>query len=418
MDYFRNPDETLQNLEAQFLALKDAESRDRYLRALHQTGQHPYWFQVRELMPRRDSPHYESATWETRPVTYDKHWRIQLQVPMLDGTIAKIWLGEIVCQESQGYLRGSVTSYRNLNSIDQWVENAENHVNSQKLAQATSEERRQILDREIARANWALSQILRGTGLVFNYKALINLDGVPLTWDPTQLLSRDHCTALNSPGHELATPDPSNLAESITTRPFDSNAQGSRSDDPWLELPDENFYLLDYLLEQFMGWLAQTVTAYGSRLRSAIIPLGPQLPTLLEGRWIAIYYWKVEEGTRGSEHYYYYDLDWYQDSSARFWRHDNDIGCADWGKGTAEGWGETPEIAMRMLQQRLKKKIDGMTKIAEKYGYHVLVEEKELPPGAPKRLQSIAQRRFPLILPESKGTWNAGMRYAPESGKE
>ena len=283
------------------------------------------------------------------------------------------------------------------------------------MSEATPEEQQQILDREIARANWALSQVLHGAGLASNQKALINLDGVPLTWDPTQLLSRAHCVALNSPGHDSARPiNQSLLADS----PFDSGAQGSRSDDPWIELPHEDFQIIDYLVERFLDWLAITNIAYGVYLRSAITPLGPQLPTLLEGRWIAIYYWKVEEGIRGSEHFYYYDLDWSQDISARFWRQDNDIGCADWGKGTIEGWGETPELARKMLQQRLAKKIDGMTKIAQKYGYQVLVEEKELPVGVPRKLQSIAQRRFPRTLSENQGTWKAGMKYAPEKGRE
>lgn len=340
--YRRNVDESLSNLHQLFLTTGDLQIRDQLIRSSHRTNQHPYWFQIREHLPRRDQVYYQPETWAERSLTQDKWWKIYLHVPLENGAEFIAWLGEIVCQEYMGFLRGTVNSFRNLLEFDNWVG-----------------EGPPISDRkkEIAQANRSLSKCLRGYGIAFQYKGIINIEGIPLNWNPTQLVLRTNVIELNHPDN----PD---LLPSNRLYFHDSNIQDPREDDPLIILPNSDFNLIDYLFAQFTSWLKVSDLKYAQKLRTQIFPLGPQFPTIMEGRWISLHYWKIhEEVQEAGWTNITYQVKWHDDYQARFWRWGHNIG--------SDQWGSEKIYAKKDLQE----KIEGMIAIAQKYGYRVLVKE-------------------------------------------
>lgn len=446
-NYRRNADVGSRELERRWKSTGDPEALNEYIAALFRAKQHPYWIRVREFMPRRDTPHYDSELisaerrwreaieqdpnqdwvpepelrlqtfshpggvipWIARPASKDRVWKFYLHIPMKDGTEFVAWLGKMTGYESKDgkALQCTVESFRNLFNFDSWAQHPEMHTRDP-----------DNLENETARSNLGLSKTLRNNGIAFHYKALMNID-VPLGWDPSDpILSFDRVAPLNE------CPSPQNPNRE---RPYNRNAQSCRDDEPPVVAPDGDFYITKYLFNRFYDWLSKTFTEYGQILFNETHLLDPQLPTIFEGRIIDLHYWKAGDDFREIEgtddpnapvyqqHRFVYETDyrvqWRGDFSTRFYRYSHDPGYADPNNAIRASnvvpLGESPETHEEVRQkarERLQKKIDQLVEVANKYHYQVnLIEGK---PG----------KHPPL------STWQAGMRYPipgfVEEGKE
>lgn len=397
MRYRRNSDVQLRDL-ARLATHDDSASILRYVAALHRLEQHPYWFSVRELMPSKDTVYWDQShpdepRWEDRPLSKDRRLIFRIHIPLsekvewlqkmrqllekkyvayTDKNEFTAWLGEITCTEvadstGNSFLQGCVKSFRDLHRWDQWERDASNSgLVAGRLGIS-----------EIERANQALICALQGSAVAFMFRAIININ-LPLDWHPSQPIDPGSVTPLN--GQE---------------RPYDQGMQDFRPEDPQIPIPEQPFLLENFLGSHFINWLGDTTSTFGQQLHQELWPLGPQLPTNYLGKHINLHYWIEWDGVREIAKDYYparkaydvaYKVNWWGDSSIRFWRWGSDPG---WAEGTHENGLSACEVVHNTESEQehqqayalahhkawtsLQKRLRGLIAVAEKYGYQVTV---------------------------------------------
>lgn len=433
MRYRRNSDNRLRDLEHQWQSSGDPALFHQYVLELFRTGNNPFWIRIRETMARRNTVYYDSELlenqknwsravaedpeqtyypepevflktsqfpggipwWENREPFRDRVWNIFLHIPRPDGTAIDVGLGKITGYEDGDTLRCTVEGHRDRFSFDRWQENARLNRNQSRTPLEAAN--------EAARANWSLANQFRSTG----EDALLNMD-VPIDWEPTDPILLSYGV---QPLNEILGPDTPD-----DEKPYREGARMRHSPDaPITEIPDHEFYITEYLFNQFMEWLTNTTTYYGQRVLAEIDPLDPQLPTISEGKWINLYYWVALDSVREIEgsnnpndpeyqqHRYVYNvayrLDWRGDYNARFWRYSGDpahVDPLDAIRTSELQFQDPSEAAHERARARaweiLQKKIAQILSVTNKYDYRVILVEGE-----------------PISVYDH--TWQAGMQY-------
>lgn len=372
-------------------AANDPLARERFIKALQRSAAHPYWIRVREVTCQKDNIYNdeelrraqpELPRWEERGPSLDRRWVFFLHIPIGD-TEMVVWLGQVSYYES---ITGE-NFYALLESLgnrylwDEWVQRAGADAN------------------EIARSNWALSEALQSDGGIYTRTHLRAT--LPANWRPEDIIGPEN-TTVNEEHH---------------LRP--------------VQLPSRDFLAEEYFFHLFYEWLQNTQTEYGSRLRQACYPLDYRLPTVYQERHIWLHYWVAWDSPREiiaeprdphPDRIAYdvaYNVKWCGDYSARFYRWGGQPGDDNSG-GHMNALSSCEVVNMdqtesehlrgyQLARQRafnaLQKKLRAMVEVAEKWRYHVIVEEVFLPYIPPQT------RGCPCRLDPYRSTWRAGMRF-------
>lgn len=394
----------------------DSVAKEQLIRVLHRAGNHPYWIRVRELTSEKDNIYYDQTLkeqqphlprWEQRGPSLDREWVFFLHIPMADGTQMVVWLGEISCKEPSEELSpmvGTIGSVGDRYLWDKWLQR-ENNNNA-----------------EIIRANWAVAAALKSparapvashdspTFTGGGNSRVHFFTGLPVNWTPRERIDFSRI--------QLA---PESGVRDVIT-----------------QLSDENpytFLVEDYLFKSFYGWLQNTQTEYGSRLRQACFPLNYQLPTVYQDKHIWLHYWKewdqareiIEEPGAYYPNRTVYDVSycvsWCGDYSSRFYRwggepgDDNSGGHINALSASRVVYEDRPEIEHIEAQQEareaaykaVQKKLQAMLTIANFWNYQVFLEEVSLPYKREKQV-----RGCPCGVDPYQSTWMAGMQVPEE----